>query len=279
MDAMINGIRMRYADSGPAAGCAVVLLHAFPLSHATWSEQLAALTPAFRVVTPDLRGFGGTDAGDGQYTLEFFVDDLVGLLDHLKLSRVAVCGLSMGGYIALRAVERNPERFCAVILCDTRSEADSNDARLGRAAALKTVKQAGLAAFSEKFVRTVFAPGTLASKPALIESTKKLIQSNSPLGICGALLAMASRTDTTAALPDIRVPALVMVGEHDALTPPALARAMQGKIPDARLRLIPDAAHMSNLENPQEFNRHLLEFLHAIPPAVAAHGEGGGMSG
>jgi 3-oxoadipate enol-lactonase len=226
-----------------------------------WQPQINLLKDNYRVIAPDLRGFGKSDAADGQYTLEFFVDDLLELLDHLKIQKSVVCGLSMGGYIVLRAVERNPERFRGLVLCDTRSEADSNEAKLKRAAAMKTVKQQGVAEYADAFVKSALAPQTFAVRPNVVAVVKNLIQENSPIGTCGALLAMASRTDTTASLSRIDVPSLILVGEHDALTPPVAAQSLQDKIRDAKLHVVPDAAHISNLENPQGFNELLLAFL------------------
>jgi 3-oxoadipate enol-lactonase len=264
MHATLNGIRIYYEETGPPVALPVVFVHAFPLSHEMWRAQLQALQPRYRAIACDLRGFGQSEAGDGQYTLEFFVDDLLALLDHLRIERAVLCGLSMGGYIVLRTAERNPERLRGLVLCDTRSEADSNEARLKRTAALKTIKQQGLDAFAEGFVKAVLAPVTLSQNPQLVETIKHAIRRNSPTGVCGALLAMASRTDTTASLSNIRVPTLLLVGEHDPLTPPAVARAMQQKIAGSTVHVIPAAGHLSNLENPAEFNRRLLEFLETL---------------
>ncbi len=261
MRALINEIQLYYSDYGNPAATPIVLIHGFPLSHEMWTPQIEVLREKYRVIAYDIRGHGSSDLGDGQYLLEFFVDDLLCLLDHLNIERAVMCGLSMGGYIALRTVERNPERCRALILCDTRSEADSNEAKLKRAVAIKAIKRDGVNTFADGFVKTVFAPKTFASNPAAVELIKRVIQSNSPVGICGTLLALAARTDTTASLPKIGVPTLILVGEHDGLTPPSAAEAMHAKIPHSELRVIPNAAHMSNLENPQEFNRHLLDFL------------------
>ncbi len=261
MLSVINDTPLDYTESGPADGPPVVLIHGFPFSQEMWAPQIGDLSKRHRVIAYDVRGHGKSPPGDGQYTLEFFVDDLIGLLDHLKIDRTIVCGLSMGGYIALRAIERNPERIRALVLCDTRSEADSNEAKLKRAAAIKLVRKHGTALFAEGFVNSIFAPETFRSNPDAVAMIKRTIQASPPAGICGTLLALASRTDTTGGLPRIAVPTLILVGDQDALTPPAAAEAMHGKIPRSELRVIPGAGHMSNLENPQEFNKRLLDFL------------------
>lgn len=167
----------------------------------------------------------------------------------------------MGGYIALRAIERNPDRFSALVLCDTMSAADSNEAKIKRANSIKQIKKEGVERYAEGFLKAVFAPQTYDTKPDIIDGTKRTILSNSPLGICGALLALAGRTDTTEALPKLNIPTLILVGEHDAVTPPSAAKSMHDKIPNSKLYVIDNAAHMSNLENPKVFNEHLLGFL------------------
>jgi len=264
MEATINNITISYTETGDPSGTPVVLIHGFPFSQAMWKPQVEALSAKYRVITYDVRGHGESEVGDGQYMIEFFVDDFFGLLDHLNIEKAAVVGISMGGYIALRAIERNPERFRALVLCDTRSEADTNEVKLKRAASIKTVKAQGVKVFAEEFVRSVFAPQTFQTNPDAVNFIKDIIERNSPIGICGTLLALASRTDTTAVLPNITVPTLVLVGEQDTLTPPSAAQAMKEKIPNAELHIILNAAHISNLENLKVFNSVLLKFLEGL---------------
>jgi 3-oxoadipate enol-lactonase len=261
MKAVINGIEVNYTDAGRSDALPVVLIHGFPFSLEMWTPQIKALQKEYRVVAYDLRGHGTSGAGDGQYALEFFVDDLFGLLDHLKIEKSVLCGLSMGGYIALRAIERNPDRVRGLILADTQSNADSNEAKLRRADAIKSVKAIGVDAYAAVFVKSVFAAQTFVSNKAAVEKISRIVRANSSIGVCGALLALVSRTDTTEALQGIEVPTLVLVGEHDALTPPSAAEGMHNRIPNSEFHVISNAAHLSNLENPDEFNEHLLNFL------------------
>jgi 3-oxoadipate enol-lactonase len=245
----------------------IVLIHGFPFSSEMWKGQMQVLQDIkknLRVITHDLRGHGQSDVGDGQYSIELLVDDLIALLDYLKISETILCGFSMGGYIALRAIERNPDRFNALILCDTMSAADSDEAKIRRANSIKLVKKEGVGRFAEGFLKAVFAPKTFDTNPGIIDETRRMVLSNSPLGICGALLAMAGRTDTTEALSKINVPTLILVGEHDAVTPPSAAKNMHDRIPNSKLHLIENAGHMSNLENPVMFNKHLTKFLDGI---------------
>jgi len=261
MKADINGHSLNYVVQGADNGLPVVFIHGFPFSHRMWGPQLKALPNRCRAIAYDVRGHGDSDVGNGQYTVELFVDDLIGLLDHLAVDRAVVCGLSMGGYIALRAVERHPERFRGLVLCDTRSEADTNEAKVKRAETIAAVRSRGVRAFAEEFVKLVLAPQTIAANTSVVQKVKEMIVANNTLGVCGTLLALAARTDTTPALPAMNLPALILVGEHDTLTPPADAKAMTQALPDAELHIIPDAGHMSNLENPAAFNERLLGFL------------------
>jgi 3-oxoadipate enol-lactonase len=261
MKAVVNGVEIYCIDIGAPRALPIVLIHGFPFSHEMWRPQIEFLENKFRVIAYDIRGHGNSGIGDGQYMIELFVDDLVGLLNHLKLEKAILCGLSMGGYIALRAVERNPERVKALILADTQSKPDSNETKLKQSASIGSIKTLGVKPYAESFVKAVFATDSLTKKTATVEKIKQIIQMNSSLGICGALLALASRTDTTEALPGIKVPTLILAGEHDALTPPSASQEMHNKVPKSEIHLISNAAHMSNLENPDEFNKHILNFL------------------
>ena len=261
MKAVVNGAEVHYIDVGASGALPIVLIHGFPFNHEMWQPQIELLKNNFRVIAYDIRGHGKSGISDGQYMIEFFVDDLVGLLNHLKIEKAVLCGLSMGGYIALRTVERNPERVKALILADTQSKPDSNEAKLKRAASIGAIKKLGVKPYAESFVKAVFTTDSLTKKTATVEKISQIIQMNSPLGICGALLALASRTDTTEALSGIKVPTLILVGENDKLTPPSASQEMRSKIPKSEIHLIQNAAHMSNLENSDEFNKHVLNFL------------------
>jgi len=259
MEGTVNGIS--FEDSGPRDGIPVVFIHGFPFDRTMWELQMKEAGKIRRALAYDVRGHGRSEAGDGQYSVELFVDDLVALLDHLRVDRAVLCGLSMGGYIALRAAERQPERLSGLVLCDTKSSPDTDEAKIKRAAAITAVKKYGVPKFAEEFIKAVLTENTLKTKPAIASSLLNSVLGNSPLGISGALLAMAARTDTPAALAKIAVPALILVGEHDKITPPSAAEAMLKALPKAEMHVIPGAAHMSNLENPAVFNEKLLAFL------------------
>jgi 3-oxoadipate enol-lactonase len=259
--ASLNAISINYVERGPKDGLPLVFIHGFPFSLEMWEPQARAFSEKYRTLAYDLRGHGSSDAGDGQYTIDFFVDDLLALLDRLGIEKAVLCGLSMGGYITLRTVERSPERVKGIILCNTRSESDSNEAKTRRSNTIKTVKTRGVEEFAEDFVKSIFSKVTVQSRPEIVEKIKRIILKTSPLGICGTQLALSSRTDSTPMLISINVPVLILVGEHDILTPPSAAQALHEKIAGSELHVIPGAAHMSNLENTEMFNALVEAFL------------------
>ncbi|HTX19930.1 MAG TPA: alpha/beta fold hydrolase [Bacteroidota bacterium] len=267
MKIVINNSLLHYVDMGVSTGLPVVFIHGFPFSHRMWTfsgGQTEALSAQYRVITYDIRGHGESEVGDGHYTIELFVDDLIALLDHLGVTRAVLVGLSMGGYIALRAIERHPDRVRALVLCDTKSEADTNEAKVKRAASIKTIKTSGPRVFAESFVAGVFTPESFTARPEAVKGIQSIIERTAPISLCGTTLALAARTDTTAFLPSIAVPVLILAGDKDLLIPPAVSEGMKAKIQNSEFHIIPNAAHMSNVENPQEFNTRLVEFLKKV---------------
>jgi 3-oxoadipate enol-lactonase len=264
MKVSINGFGIEYSLEGPESGLPVVFIHAFPMSKEMWAPQVDALKNEYRVLTYDVRGHGQSDIGTGQYTIEFCVDDLVGLLDHLNLMKVVVVGLSMGGYIALRAIERHPDRFRAAVLCNTRSEPDTNEAKIKRSADIKVIQTLGMRRITEFFLPKFFHDRTFTTNPDIIKFAKTIIGKNNPTGVTGMLLALAARTDTTPSLAKIRMPVLLIAGEFDQLTPPAVIASIHQKIPGAVIHTVPGAAHYSNLENSEVFNTSVINFLETL---------------
>jgi 3-oxoadipate enol-lactonase len=255
---------LAYADEGP--GPVVVLLHGFPLSKAMWEEQLSGIGSIYRVIAPDLRGFGESSVPEGVYTMDAMADDVVELLETLEImGPVVVGGLSMGGYVALSLVARYPTRVKALILMDTRAGADTPEAAQGREATAKTVLAADSAApVVEAMLPRIFCKMTLEQRPERVEPMKAVMEQTAPQGIAGALRGMASRPDRRGDLRKIAVPTLVMVGEEDILTPPAESQAMAEAIPNARLEVIPQAGHMAPYENPAAANAAILRFLKGL---------------
>lgn len=264
MEIQAGEVALHAVESGPEDGPVIVLIHGFPFDHRMWEPQLSALDDRYRVVAYDVRGLGRSPVGDGQYTMDLYAEDLFTVLDAVASGPAVACGLSMGGYILLRALEREPARFRAAVLADTRSGADDDATRLGRARAIRTVKTEGAAAYAEAFVGGVVGPTTLSERPEVVEAVKEMIRSNDPRGMAGAQLAMLSRTDTTGALDGLTLPVLAVAGEEDALTPPETVREMASRIPDARMEVVPRAGHLTALENSGAFTRILADFLDGL---------------
>jgi len=256
-----SSLEQFYSDRGNTIGTPIIFIHGFPFDHSQWDKQVAALPDRYRPIAYDIRGHGQSEAGDGHYSLEFFVDDLFELIDSLGLEKPVICGLSMGGYIALRALERRPWLAKGLILCDTRSEADSNEAKIKRAAVMKTITEEGLEKYAEDSIKNLFWTGSIQSGLPEVQRIKTIIEKTNKSALCGTLMALAARTDTTEALESIAIPALIIVGEHDAITPPIAAESLHERISGSELVVIKNAGHLSNLENPEDFNQAMLDFL------------------
>lgn len=257
METNLNGVRIRYDDDG--AGPAVLLLHAFPLSGAMWRRQAERLRGRYRVIVPDLRGFGGSDAPPGPLTMDQQADDAAALLERLGVERAAVVGLSMGGYIAFALWRRHQDKIAALALADTKAGADSDEGRAGREANARLAEEQGAGAIAEKLIPGLVAAG---ASQALRDELRALITANSTDGIAGALRGMAMRPDSTPDLAGITVPTLVIVGAQDALTPPEEAQKIAGGVAAPSLLVeLPDAGHLANMEAPEAFSAALEEFL------------------
>jgi len=229
-----------------------------------WNKQVSAFKSSCFCISYDIRGLGESPAGDGQYTIESFVDDLEKIIDELKLEHPILCGLSMGGYISLRAVERMEEKFRALILCDTKSEADNNETKLKRAAGIKRINNEGIQKYIADFVPNCFAKESMEKLGQEYISILDRSMNSDPIGVKGCLLAMAGRTDTTEYLSKIKIPVLVLCGEKDTLTTPDTMKSMAGKIKGSEFTIVPGSGHMSAVENPHFLNEKIKSFLKKI---------------
>jgi pimeloyl-ACP methyl ester carboxylesterase len=270
--ANIGGVQLAYRDEGE--GRPRLLIHALPLSGAMWDRQVAGLASSFRVIVPDLRGFGASQIVPGTVSLDQYADDLAGLLDQLGLrsTPVAVCGLSMGGYIAFALLRRYRDRVGSLILADTRAQADTEDGKRAREQNARLAEEQGPAAIADQMLPKLLSPH--APEPLRAE-VRRMIESNDRAGIAAALRSMAVRPDSTPLLSDISVPTLILVGSEDGLTPPSDAQAMHAAMADTRLVELPGAGHISNLEAPDAFNTALIDLLDLGNPGIAWGGGAG----
>lgn len=239
----------------------VVFIHGFPFNKNMWKPQFEDIPEGIRVIALDIRGHGGTTSGHGFFNMDVFADDLIAFIEKMELSEVAVCGCSMGGYIALRAYEKNPSLFSALVLNDTHSFADDNAAKLKRFDAIQSVLSHGKRVFSIGFTSKVFSKRSAVENLAAVELIKATIRRNSERDICATLLALASRTDTGGVLKNIQVPVLIIRGEEDQLVSMDQVNVMLNEIPDVRYVEMADCGHLPNLENPSRFNGELKNFL------------------
>jgi 3-oxoadipate enol-lactonase len=243
---------------------AIIFIHGFPYDHTIWKEQIDELSKNYFCVSYDIRGLGESIAGNGQFTMESFVDDLESIINELKLSKPVICGLSMGGYISLRALERFQDKFSAAILCDTRSEADNNEGKLKRAAGIKRISNEGLAPFAKDFIMNCFGEDFKNNRKDQLEKIIEKSSEYDPVGVKGCLLAMISRTDTTPVLSKITLPTLIICGEQDMLTPPAVMKEMYHKIKNSDFVEVSKSGHMTPIEQPEIVNKAMLDFLRRI---------------
>ena len=255
----VNDIDMAYADHDPNAGrgedVLLLLVHGFPLDRSMWAPVIELLGGEFRVIAPDLRGYGQTSLGDvdetAGVTMLQYADDLAALLVALDISQpVVYCGFSMGGYIGWQFAQQHAERLRALAMCDTRASADSEEARGMRLKMASHVSEWGGERVAEAMLPKLFAAATLESNAPIVQQTQSTIASCDPRAIAAAQRGMAARPDMTPMLANITVPAIGVVGVEDALTTPAEMAAMVAAMPDAKLTQVAGAGHMTPIENP-----------------------------
>lgn len=241
---------------------ALLLIHGFPLSSQMWAPQLEDLDEFVRVIAPDLRGHGQSDSVSGDYSIGMLADDCADLLGHLNITTpFVVCGLSMGGYIALEFYRRYPDLVAGLILASTRAGADSEEGKAGRDKAADLARTEGATAVSEGMLLKMLAPQNSETDEELVEYVREVMSTASLNGVVGALAAMRDRIDSTPMLGDIDVPVLIIHGADDQLIPVTEAEAMYKAIPDSELVILPDAGHLPNLEQPDMFNDAVIDFL------------------
>ena len=243
----------------------VLFIHGFPFDHLMWRHQVAALSRR-RVIAPDLRGSGTTvgPSAPDEYSMASYANDLIALLDGLHVQHAVVCGLSMGGYIIFELLRRFPERVRAVILCNTKAEADTPDAKRGRDALAARARKDGALAVAEEMIPKLLAATTRENHPDVVREVREMIGRQPVVGITGALHALRERPDSTPVLDRIRVPALVLAGDDDVIAPASGAKQMSAAIPGAEFVLVRGAAHLTPLERPLEVNAAVEGFLERL---------------
>lgn len=260
MEAITNGVRMVYDDQG--AGDPVILIHGFPLCRRLFRPQVNALTDAgFRVITPDLRGFGDSDAPEAPYGMDLFADDIIGLMDHLSLDRAVIGGMSMGGYILFNLLHRHPGRIRGAIFLQTRQTADDDAGKARRLDLARRAREQGPQVVADAFIPMLFCDDSLQNRPRLVEEVAEWMLKTSTNGLSGGLLAMRERPDYTPLLPTFTTPSCAIGGALDKLIPPSHMESFASLMPDCSCTIVEGAGHLANIEAPNDVNRAILEFL------------------
>lgn len=258
----VNGVRHEVFDEG--SGTPLLLVHGFPLTHAMWQGQLA-LADRYRVIAPDLRGFGASEVVPGTTTMAQLADDCAALLDALHVKQpIVFCGLSMGGYVGWQFVKRHAARLKGLVLCDTKAAGDTPEAAETRLKLATHVLNFGTSAVAEAMPAKLFAAETFKKQPELVAAVRGLIERTDPQGLAAAQHGLAEREDVRPWLSKIAMPTLVVCGRHDVISPVDEMRDFAAQIPSARFEIIEGAGHMAPMELPQEFNTRLTAFIDGL---------------
>ena len=260
----INNLTVSYSDHGPDDAPVIIFIHGFPLNKSMWNIQVEALKENYRVIAYDIRGHGNSDQGIDEFSIELFVLDLLRLMEKLKIEKSILCGLSLGGYIALNAVLKHPDRFDGLILNDTQCIADTPEIKENRCNAIISIKEKGVEQYADEIIKKLFAQETFTKNKNVIDAVREMIISTPKQSLCNTLHALAERKETCDQLSEINIPVLIMVGQEDKITPIAAAQQMHEKILNSKLEIIQQAGHLSNLENLTAFNTHLVNFLELV---------------
>jgi 3-oxoadipate enol-lactonase len=256
----VNDFNLSYDDVGEGR-IPIIFLHGFPFDKSMWKEQCEFLKNTYRLIACDIRGFGKSTDENTPLNMSLFADDLILFMDKLEIDKAIICGLSMGGFITLNAAKRYPERFEALILCDTQCIADTPEVKEKRLKAIAEIEEEGVTHFNEGFVKSVFHEDSLQNKKELVANLRSVVFANSPHVITQGLLALAARTETCSILNKISIPTLIICGREDKVTPLKQSEFLKEHIEGSILKVIDNAGHVSNLEQPREFNEHIYDFL------------------
>lgn len=246
------------------SGPDVVLLHPFPLNHSFWKSVAEQLSTRYRVITPDLRGHGDSEVGEGPATMGKMAGDLMNLCREERIAKAFFAGVSIGGYLIFEFWRRHREQIAALVLANTRAAAETAESRANRLALADKVLNDGTAGFIDDMLPKLLSPATMTNRPDIVDAARRMMQKMSPQDIAGVQRGMAHRPDSMATLKTIDVPTLIVAGADDSI-PQNEAELMRQHISGSRLAVIPRAGHYAALEQPEEFARLLRGFFDALP--------------
>lgn len=257
-----NGVNLFFEDSGPRAGAPVILIHGHPFNRTMWAPQTAALTAAgYRVIAPDLRGYGQSPVLPGKAPLAGLADDIAALLARLDIEHVVVGGVSMGGQIAMEMRLRHPGLVRALVLSDTSPVPETEEGRTFRRELAERLLAEGMRPYAEEVIDKMLAPYNVVGMPEAAARVIAMMCATDPEGAAAALRGRAERPDYRPVLAEAAEPCLVVVGADDVYTPVAEAEALHALMPHSVLVVIEGAGHLPGVERPEAFNQALLEFL------------------
>ena len=263
MQVQVNNLQFGYDDRGE--GTPVLFVHGYPLNRKMWQPQVEGLSGTARALALDLRGHGESQVTGGPYWMDVLANDCAGFLNALGITRpVVLCGLSMGGYVAMAFYRKHGDRLAGLILAATRAGADSAEGRAGRDKAAQLAREKGPAAIAESMLPKMMSPKTYDRKPELASEVRKIMESLPVEAIVGDLEGMKARPDSAQTLAEITLPTLILHGADDQLMPPSEAQAMHKMIYGSQIEILPEAGHLLNLEQPELFNRAVGDFLKKI---------------
>jgi pimeloyl-ACP methyl ester carboxylesterase len=245
-------------------GAPVVLLHPFPAHHELWLPAAQALTSRYQLILPDLRGHGNSSGGEGPATMEKHAGDIARILDHAGVGRVPLAGVSIGGYVLFEFWRRYRGRVAALVLCNTKAQADASEAKAVRLQAAADVLERGTEPFFESMVPKLLGRTTRESRPDLVDGALGMMRKMSAGNVAQVQRGMAERPDSVSDLKTINVPALIMTGDEDILTGPAEAELMRENVPRSQMKIIRKAGHYSPWEQPEEVGQLLRQFFDSV---------------
>jgi len=260
MQKTIEGISVN--TFGEVRNQAIVFIHGFPFDHTLWDDVINEFKDEYYCISYDVRGFGKSEVGTAQFTMESYVQDLESVVLGLKLQKPILCGFSMGGYIALRANER--ESYKALVLANTATNSDNDEAKIKRATGILNIDAKGVEPFVDGFLSVAFSEDFIKKEPLKIKKMKDGIMNFNPLGIKAALLAMISRTDTSESLQMIDIPILLITAESDKVIPKETVEEMASKIKNSTLVSLSKSGHVSMVENLDGFSSAVRKFLKSL---------------
>ena len=262
----INDITTCYDDLGKSR-VPIIFIHGFPFNKSTWKPQMEYFRKTHRVIAYDIRGFGKSTIGKEKLSIGLLADDLISFMDALEIKKAIVCGLSMGGYVLMKASYHYPHRFEAFILSDTQCVADTFEIKEKRHQAIVKIRTGKLKEFTESFIKDAFCNESLINKKDIVEKIRSTILSAPPLTVASMLAAIAERKEMCTGLSNIKSPSLIICGKKDKITPISASELLQSKLPHSKLEIINKAGHLANLENPEDFNQKLFGFISKEVPS------------